>query len=62
MNKILIEHNNLKIEFLINDEKRIFYSYFGTKDTNFIDSPRINSPICQIETSEHDHQIQQQLL
>ena len=55
MNKILIEHNNLKIEFLINDEKHIFYSYFGTKDTNFIDSSRTNSPICQIETSEHDH-------
>lgn len=52
MDKILFEHNNLKIEFLIDDRKHLSYSYFGTKDVNYID---VNSPICQIETSEHDH-------
>ena len=52
MNKVLIKHNNLKIEFLIDEEKHVFYSYLGTEDANFID---VNSPICQIETSEHDH-------
>ena len=52
MDKILINQNNLKIEFLIGDEKHINYSYLGSKDVNFID---VNSPISQIETSEHDH-------
>ena len=52
MDKILVKQNNLKIEFLIDDGKHLSYSYFGTKDVNYID---VNSPICQIETSEHDH-------
>ena len=55
MNKISIQHNNLKIEFLINDKGQISYSYLGSKTKNYIDFPGIFSPICQIETSEHDH-------
>ncbi|MBR4378081.1 MAG: alpha-galactosidase [Bacilli bacterium] len=55
MAKILIEQNNLKIEFLIDDEKHISYSYFGSKDQNYIDFPGFFSPLCQIETSEHTH-------
>ena len=55
MNKITINQSNLKIEFLIDDEKHIYYSYLGTKDKNFIDYPAVNSPLCQIETSEHNH-------
>ena len=55
MDKIIVNQNNLRIEFLIDDEKHIYYSYLGTKDVNFIDRPCINSPLCQIETSEHNH-------
>lgn len=53
MKTININKNNVKIQFVIDDENNVFYSYFG-RNKNWLKESKL-SKICQIETSEEDH-------